>query len=148
MATTNIHLLLADDDIDDCNFFKEATAEINRPIAVTTVNDGVQLMDYLRSDLSEYPNLIFLDLNMPKKSGLECITEIKSIRELNDIPIVIYSTSLDRSVVNHLYDVGAHKYIQKPNDFNRIISVIEKTINFLFDEIPAEQSRDQFIIQP
>ncbi|REE25765.1 response regulator [Winogradskyella pacifica] len=143
----NLHLLLADDDIDDCDFFREAIDEIGE-LTLSVLNDGVELMNFLLAEPINHPNLIFLDLNMPKKSGMECMVEIKAINELKNIPIIIYSTSLDRTVVNQLYDMGAHHYIQKPGEFANIKKVVEKAISLFTDANLQLRSKDKFIIQP
>ncbi|EPR69753.1 response regulator receiver protein [Winogradskyella psychrotolerans RS-3] len=143
----NFHLLLADDDIDDCDFFKEAIDEIGE-LTLSVLNDGVELMNFLLTDPINHPNLIFLDLNMPRKSGMECMVEIKAINKLKNIPIIIYSTSLDRTVVSQLYDMGAHHYIQKPGEFANIKKVVEKAISLFTNTNLELRSRDKFIIQP
>lgn len=148
MEKTKLHLLLADDDIDDCDFFMEAIDEIPGPYNLTILNNGVELMDFLLNNLVDPPNLIFLDLNMPKKSGMECIAEIKSSDKLSHIPIIIYSTSLDISVVNSLYQMGAHHYIQKPAEFASIKKVIKKAISLFDNKIIQPRSRDNFVIKP
>ncbi|WP_027125559.1 response regulator [Gelidibacter mesophilus] len=148
MEKTKLHLLLADDDIDDCDFFKDAMDEIASACQLTTLNNGVELMTFLSTAASKYPNLIFLDLNMPKKSGMECIAEIKASKTFSHIPIIIYSTSLDHTVVNDLYDMGAHHYIQKPAEFASIKSVIKQVIALFGNALVQPRSRDNFIIQP
>ncbi|WP_179353735.1 response regulator [Winogradskyella vidalii] len=147
MKNTKLHLLIADDDIDDCDFFQEAIDEIGR-ITLSVLNDGVALMNYLSSEPVNYPNLIFLDLNMPKKSGLQCLEEIKAIDTLKNIPIIIYSTSLDKTVVDQLYDLGAHHYIQKPGEFANIKKVVEKAIALFSSTNLEQRSKENFIIQP
>ena len=148
MKKTKLHLLLADDDIDDCNFFKDAIDELSAPLNLTIVNNGVELMEFLIKNQDNTPDLIFLDLNMPKKSGLECMVEIKSSDSLSHIPIIIYSTSLDQMVVNSLYQMGAHHYIQKPAEFASIKSVIQKVVTLYSNPISQLRSRDHFVIQP
>lgn len=148
MEKTKLHLLLADDDIDDCDFFKDAIDEISGACELTILNNGVELMGFLVNDPHTHPNLIFLDLNMPKKSGMECIAEIKASDNLSYIPIIIYSTSLDHTVVNSLYDMGAHHYIQKPAEFESIKSVINKVVTLFGDTSIQQRSRDNFIIRP
>ena len=71
MEQIKLHLLLADDDIDDCDFFQDAIDEISEPLNLTILNNGVELMEFLLTNDTIHPNLIFLDLNMPKKSGME-----------------------------------------------------------------------------
>lgn len=148
MEKTKFHLLLVDDDIDDCDFFKDALEEIPEIYKLTILNNGVELMDFLSSDSPSHPNLIFLDLNMPKKSGMECIEEIKSSDRLLHIPIIIYSTSLDQTVVNSLYEMGAYHYIQKPAEFASIKKVITKAISRFNNSILQPRSIENFIIQP
>lgn len=147
MGQTNLHLLLADDDTDDCDFFNDAVDEISDNIKLSIVDDGVQLMGFLK-DTSHTPDLIFLDLNMPKKSGMECISEIKSMDRLSQSSIIIYSTSLDQSVVSYLRAMGADHYIQKPAEFKSITSVISKAIALHQDKSTASNTKDNFIIHP
>ena len=148
MEKTKFHLILADDDIDDCDFFKDALEEIPELIKLTILNNGVELMEFLSRDSASHPNLIFLDLNMPKKSGMECIAEIKSSDTLSHIPIIIYSTSLDQTVVNTLFEMGAHHYIQKPAEFASIKKVIIKAISRFNNTARQPRSEENFIIQP
>ena len=148
MEKTKFHLILADDDIDDCDFFKDALEEIPELFKLTILNNGVELMEFLSRDSASHPNLIFLDLNMPKKSGMECIAEIKSSDTLSHIPIIIYSTSLDQTVVNTLFEMGAHHYIQKPAEFASIKKVIIKAISRFNNTARQPRSEENFIIQP
>lgn len=148
MDNIKLHLLLADDDMDDCDFFKDALDDIACPLNLTTVNNGVELMDFLLADQGNHPDVIFLDLNMPRKSGMECMAEIKSTDSLSHIPIIIYSTSLDRTVVNHLYEMGAHHYIQKPGEFSSLKRVVKKAIMLFSNGTLEPPSKERFIIQP
>jgi CheY-like chemotaxis protein len=100
-------LLLADDDSDDCIFFKDALDELPVSANLITVKDGVELMELLSESQTVLPDILFLDLNMPRKTGFECLFEIKANEKLKHLPIVILSTSLDLKVVNSLYDMGA-----------------------------------------
>ncbi|GAA0880822.1 hypothetical protein GCM10009119_37920 [Algoriphagus jejuensis] len=148
MNKAMLSLLLADDDLDDCEFFEDALDEVASGTSLMTVNDGVQLMDFLLSRPDKYPDIIFLDLNMPRKSGVECIMEIKEMADLRHIPIVIFSTSLDLDVINRLYEMGAHYYIQKPGGFTILKRVIGTALA-LFTGVNQDQpERDGFVIQP
>ncbi|MGV9002920.1 response regulator [Flavobacterium sp.] len=141
-----IKLLLADDDLDDCLFFEEALEELSVPTKLTTVNDGVQLMDFLNSSTDSLPDVIFLDLNMPRKSGTECLVELKQNNLLKDIPVVIISTSLDPEVLATLYKNGAHYYVRKPGDFNVLTKVIEEATLRLEKTKFQQPERIDFII--
>jgi CheY-like chemotaxis protein len=141
-----IHLLLADDDMDDCLFFQEALEELSIATNLTTVNDGVQLMEFLNA-AAALPDALFLDLNMPRKSGFECLTELKDSKSFKEIPVVIFSTSLDPEVVNMLYNNGAHYYIRKPGDFNILKKVIEEATHRLARNKSQRPERVDFIIK-
>ncbi|WP_341225363.1 response regulator [uncultured Arcticibacterium sp.] len=148
MNTTKLNILLADDDEDDCEFFSDALNEISPLSSLTILNDGVQLMNFLAVESESYPDVIFLDLNMPKKSGMECITEIKAIDKLKNIPIVVSSTSLDSDVVNTLYELGTHFYIKKPGAFNVLKKVINEALVLISVSNLQQPSSDKFVIQP
>lgn len=93
-------MLLADDDEDDCLFFKDAIEELPVNASLQTVNDGEQLMRMLNTKSMSLPDILFLDLNMPRKTGYECLSEIKLSEKLKTLPVVIYSTSMDFDLVN------------------------------------------------
>ena len=93
MNTTQLHILLADDDEDDRLIFREAINEVKVKTKLTVVNDGVQLMDYLQQTEDELPHIVFLDLNMPRKGGIECLRDIRNDPKLSNLSIAIYSTS-------------------------------------------------------
>ncbi len=131
MKTQPLNVLLADDDIDDCLFFKQALTESMLDAHLTTVHDGEQLMDIIKRDEALVPYIIFLDLNMPRKNGLECLVEIKLNPHLKAITIVILSTSFEQAVVNQLYDHGAHYFIRKPVEFSQFKKIIKQTFGKL-----------------
>ena len=140
-------LLLADDDTDDCLFFEEVLEDLPFATSLCIVNDGVELMNFLTTRLDDLPDALFLDLNMPRKSGFECLTEIKLIDELKNLPIVIFSTSLDMAVVNQLYAKGANYYICKPGEFCSLKKVIEEAIELILQN-SLQPALDKFVIQP
>ena len=140
-------LLLADDDMDDCLFFQEALEDLRLSTNLTTVSDGVQLMELLTTEGTQLPDALFLDLNMPRKSGFECLAEIKENEALKEIPIVIFSTSLDKDVVNKLFDKGANYYVRKPGDFNILQKVIHEAIIRLKKNKMQQPDLADFIIE-
>ncbi|WP_026978330.1 response regulator [Flavobacterium tegetincola] len=141
-------LLLADDDCDDCLFFQEALDELPMDCILTTVNDGVALMAYLTQSTSRLPKALFLDLNMPLKSGFECLSEIRSIEHLKQLPVIIFSTSFDTEVIHSLYANGASYYIRKPGEFDSLKYVIEEAIRRVDVSNFTQPARNHFIIQP
>jgi len=123
-----IHILLADDDADDRLLFTEAFSELKIKTNVHTTNNGIELMEYLNDKDTRLPGLIFLDLNMPRKNGLECLKEIKSNEKLKDIAIAIYSTSNNENDIDETFFHGANIYITKPSNFKELKQVLEKAV--------------------
>jgi len=123
-----LNILLADDDLDDCMFFKHALEDFSISTHLTTVRDGEQLMDYLSKNIENLPSILFLDINMPRKTGLECLFEIKKDERLNGIPVVMFSTTNSWDTINLLFKSGAHVYIHKPNDFAQLKQVIHHAL--------------------
>ncbi|WP_286970033.1 response regulator [Flavobacterium sp. UBA4854] len=148
MNKEHYYLLLADDDEDDCLFFKEALDEITVGTTLSMVHDGVQLMNYLKTNISNLPDVLFLDLNMPRKNGLECLDEIKNDEKLKALPIIIFSTSLDGEIVDKLYQKDASFYIRKPGEFSKLKNVIEKALTIASENNFKQPERANFILQP
>ena len=140
-------LLLADDDLDDRLFFEDAIEELFTSYKLSTVTDGVELMEVLFDNSEQLPDILFLDINMPRKNGCECLAEIKANDMLKEIPVVIFSTSLDMEIVNKLYENGAHYYIRKPGDFNVLKKVIYQATVLLKEDNINQPERSNFIIQ-
>jgi len=129
MENESLYILLADDDEDDRLFFKEALEEIKVRTNVAFVNDGIQLMNYLNRPGNRLPNVVFLDLNMPIKGGMECLTEIRKNSRLKDLAIVIYSTSASDEDIEEAFLNGANIYLKKPNDFSLLKGCLSQVVN-------------------
>ena len=140
-----IDILLADDDKDDRFFFGKALKALPLASTLTVVNNGEQLMVYLSEKTIPVPDIIFLDLNMPRKNGIECLLEIKRDVRLRKIPVIIYSTSLRDEVADLLYENGAHYYLHKC-DFAELPASISRVVTLLAEH-PSQPSRDSFIIR-
>jgi CheY-like chemotaxis protein len=127
-TTTSEHkfVLLADDDADDRMFFEEAIEEIEININLTTVKDGQELMDFLNHSTFLLPEILFLDLNMPFKNGLQCLREIRAEERYIDICIVLYSTTARQADIDECYDLGANLFINKPNSFADLKKLLMK----------------------
>jgi CheY-like chemotaxis protein len=128
MKLKQLHILLADDDTDDCLFFKEAVSELAEPVNFSAVHDGEQLMQLLMNETGKLPDILFLDLNMPRKNGLECLTEIKQNKKLRDLPVVIFSTSSSHDNMSILFKTGADVYIRKPGNLAQLVQVINHAL--------------------
>jgi CheY-like chemotaxis protein len=144
----NLRILLADDDSDDCMFFQDVLDELSLCATLNTVSNGAELMHFLESNSIKLPHMLFLDLNMPLKSGFDCLSEIKQHEKLKHLPVIIYSTSLDPDIVDVLYNKGALYYIRKPADFMSLKAVINKAILLCGQDTVLQPSKDKFVIQP
>ena len=139
-------ILLADDDTDDCAFFEEALGDIVLNTRFTTVHDGEQLMQHLLKDAGVLPDIIFLDLNMPRKNGFECLLEIKQHQILKLLPVIILSTSYEQEVVNLLYQSGAHYFIRKPSLFSKFKKIIHSTLATMAIEKYMRPNKENFVL--
>ena len=142
-----LNILLADDDTDDCIFFKEAVEELQLSTQLSSLHDGEQLMQHLNNETNKLPDVLFLDLNMPRKNGFECLSEIKLDQRLKELPVIIFSTSFEQEVVNLLYKNGAQYFIRKPSEFSQFKKIIHQTISTLLvpQNIP-QQTRENFVL--
>jgi CheY-like chemotaxis protein len=146
MPLKPLNILLADDDMDDCIFFKEALDELLIKTNLTTVHDGEQLMIYLSETSRELIDVLFLDINMPRKNGFECLAEIKQNKNLKDLPVIIFSTSFEQEVVNSLYESGAHYFIRKPSEFAQFKKIIYHTLLLIVQGSISQPKRENFVL--
>ncbi|ULQ52788.1 response regulator [Flavihumibacter fluvii] len=137
-------LWLADDDSDDCLFFKEALEEIPIPSKLVMVNDGILLMQLICEAEKLLPDAIFMDLNMPCKNGLDCLVDIRRNSRFRRIPVIIMSTSSDKKMLGRLYQNGASYYFKKPPDFAGLKNVIRRSLELINEQQPF--SLENFVI--
>src|SRR6185369_17886102 len=102
------YIILAEDDEDDCYFFKKAFFELPFSLDLHIVPNGVKLIEYLNNQFIVLPQLILLDLNMPLMNGFECLTVMKQNDRLKPIPVIIYSTSGNKEDIDRSFNLGAH----------------------------------------
>lgn len=146
MNSENLHILLADDDHDDCLLFKEALEELPLSASLTTVHDGEKLMALLSNDSDESHQVLFLDLNMPRKNGFECLAEMKLNDRLKKLPVIIFSTSFEEGVVDLIYASGAHYYFKKPTEFSELKRLINESLSLLEEETILQPARENFVL--
>jgi CheY-like chemotaxis protein len=146
MKNEVINVLLADDDEDDRLFFLEAFQEIKIKTKVILVNDGVDLMNYLSHNGHPLPHILFLDLNMPRKNGIECLLEIRQNDRVRDIPVAIYSTSSSEEDIEETFVKGANVYIKKPSDFGELKKILEEVITINWQYHTSGLNREIFLL--
>jgi CheY-like chemotaxis protein len=142
-----IHLILADDDEDDRFFFTDAFSELKINTKVNTFNDGVELMNYLNKEDALMPNVLFLDLNMPKKTGIECLIEIKANTKMSGIAIVIYSTSASEEDIEKTFVLGANIYIKKPDSFKKLKKILSEVVSINWQYHTNNLNKDNFLLR-
>ena len=137
-----ITILLADDDPDDRQLTRDAFAENRLANELHCVEDGEELMDYLRrrgryNDLNgePLPGLILLDLNMPRKDGREALKEIKADPNLRRVPIVVLTTSKAEEDVLRSYDLGVNSYVAKPVTFKSLVELVKVLGQYWFEVV-------------
>ena len=146
-----ITILLADDDADDRVLTREALAESRLANDLRFVEDGEDLLDYLRrrgryasAESSPRPGLILLDLNMPRKDGREALKEIKGDPSLRSIPIVVLTTSKAEEDIYRTYDLGVNSFITKPVTFDGLVGVMRGLGRYWFEivELPPDSLKE------
>lgn len=145
MTIKPINILLADDDKDDRFFFDKALKVLTIPTQLSTVEDGELLMHYLFENVENLPDVLFLDLNMPRKKGSECLLEIKQNPSLKEIPVIIYSTSVHEDVADLLYKNGAHYYVQK-TDLDELEKTLQYVLTMIIEKKFIRPEREDFIL--
>lgn len=136
---TQVNIFLAEDDADDQIFFEKVLSELPVSAKLKIFSDGKELMQYLDSNSNNdnSKSILFLDLSMPNKTGFECLIEIKQNEKLKDLQVVMITCSLTKSIdfeqymIATLTRMGADGFISKPDSFEELKTIVEKTINRL-----------------
>jgi two-component system response regulator len=146
MSVRVVEILLVEDDVGDIDLTKEALEESKLQVSLNVVRDGVEAIAYLRRE-GEYaqaprPDLILLDLNLPRLNGREVLQEIKNDDKLKLIPIVVLTTSDTHEDIRSSYDLGANCYINKPLGMDEFMQIVRAIENFWFTivQLPHQNS--------
>ena len=142
----SLHILLADDDEDDREMLREAIESSSVDIALHNFENGEKLMEYLSDCNGNVPDMIFLDLNMPRKNGLECLTEIRTHKKFNDIVIAIYSTSIMESEIDNTFHAGANIYIRKPKKYDILKKAVADVLSTNWQYHTSKLNRENFVM--
>jgi PAS domain S-box-containing protein len=137
-----VNILVAEDDSDHFLLLEEAIENTLPQYMITHSRDGKDLLK--RIDEGETPDMIFLDLNLPKKSGLDCLVEIRQRKALRTTPVVIYSTSSDFEDIDHCYKAGCTLFLVKPPSFKMLLLQIKKLFSHELAEEALRKSEEQF----
>jgi CheY-like chemotaxis protein len=121
-------ILMVDDDPEDIQLFCSALYECNKPYYCISVSSGEAALQFLSSTFI-LPDFIFMDLNMPRLNGKECLIQIKKESQFNNIPIIIYSTTSQNGEVEKLYRLGADYFFTKPVKTEVLVETISEILN-------------------
>jgi CheY-like chemotaxis protein len=141
---SNLHIVLADDDMDDSFIFNAAVEQSNHPIKLTVTEDGQKLLNYLESET--LPDIIFLDINMPFRNGIECLATIRANKKFDKVPVVMYSTTNNKLNVEACYDGGATLYVVKPNTFEEVDRMVKKICSKDWVSNMQVPPKEQFLV--
>jgi CheY-like chemotaxis protein len=140
MKEEPLSILMADDDPDDRMLVREALNESRASQRLDCVEDGEELLDYLRRrgkyehlPADHQPRIILLDLNMPRKDGREALKEIKEDPQLRQIPVIVLTTSNAVEDIQRTYDLGASSFLIKPRNFETLVKTLETLVLYWFD---------------
>lgn len=141
-----MQILLCDDDEDDRMFFSDAMKELKMQNVLTVFETGIELMNYLHHPDTLLPHILFLDINMPCKTGLECLKEIREHAKFKDLVIAIYSTSNTEEDIETTFTNGANIYIKKPNEFEKLKKTIHHILNLNWQYHTAGLNKETFFL--
>lgn len=119
---------IVDDDIDDQELFIEAVNEVDNDIVCISASNCEEALDMLKNRRITLPDMIFLDLNMPRVNGKQCLAELKRTADLKDIPVVIYSTSSEKRDIEETARLGAVHFLTKPNKFDELCRALNYVV--------------------
>lgn len=119
---------LIDDDEDDQQVFSFALSSIDQKIKFFSASDGNEALDIIRTNRQFIPDYIFLDLNMPRMGGIECLYELKKLEHIRHVPIIIYTTSSDQRDKERIFEMGASDFKTKPSDISELKKMIREII--------------------
>ena len=128
MAKKYNTILLVDDDPDDQLLFKEALKEADTLVLCLTACNGIDALEKLNCVTVPIPDLIFMDVNMPRMNGIDCLKEMQRNVLLKDIPVIMYSTSCSPAYQKECFDNGAVFYMEKPNDFIKLCNTLQDIV--------------------
>jgi CheY-like chemotaxis protein len=137
------NIVLADDDDDDCLLFQDVVSDLKINANITIARNGQEVLQLLLDESNAIPDLIFLDMNMPLRDGMECLKEVRKSRRLKKVPVIILSTSSHAQTVQDVFDEGANLFIRKPDAFNKLRTIMARIISQTWPEIPQ---REGFLI--
>ncbi len=144
--TAPIKILYADDDRDDRELFADALAIYDSNTRLILVEDGKELLDYLSNITDIFPDIIFLDINMPCFCGKQCLREIRRNPIFNDVPVVMFSTSALPVDIEETFSNGANLYVRKPSSFDGHVSIFESIFEGDWQQELLSTAKERYLL--
>lgn len=136
-------ILLAEDDMEDVVFFELALKELKVPYLMRHAKNGEVLFVLLKD---KTPYILFLDIHMPCKDGISCITEIRKNREYDNMPVIMYTSNLSKKIIEDCYRSGANLYITKTNTFTELTEKLKKVFAIDWSDYMHYPPQNQFVL--
>ena len=128
-------------------YSKRPIEEVDIDTNLIMFGNGQEFMDYILLPNQPLPHLVFLDLNMPIKNGMECLVEIRKIKRLQSLSVAIYSTSSSENDIEETFIKGANIYINKPNDFKKLKKIMLEVLKINWQYETSDLNRDTFLLR-
>jgi len=119
---------LIEDDIDDQEIFRMSLEEVDKTIKCDVAGNGYDAVQQLNAETHYTPDYIFIDVNMPKMNGLDCLKELKKLSRLHDTQIIMLSTSEEPRIINQCEQLGANDFVVKPSSLDLLTLILSKII--------------------
>ena len=141
-----LNIYLAEDDPDDKEFFKDSLKLVHPRSNLFPFDDGEQLMNHLKKSTGIPPDIIFLDINMPRKNGKECLVEIRKDHTFKHIPVIMFTTSVTESDVAFAFQKGANLFVNKPASFLLQMEVLRQILSLHINRQLFNTARQHFVL--
>lgn len=138
-------VLIAEDDRDDFDILKDIIESLPLKIVVTRAENGDILLKLIHEKM---PDLLLLDLVLPCKDGKTCISEIRSDRKFDNLPIIVYTSLRDLDSVEFCFRAGTNLYVIKPDTYSEIVDVVQKIFSFNWKKLHYFPTRSNFVLNP
>jgi CheY-like chemotaxis protein len=142
---SKISILIADDDTDDISLLVEGLGEVISNFEVITAGDGIECLRLLKNGCK--PDVVFIDLNMPLKNGLECLRDITVDKLITNTPVIVYSTSQHSKDINMASAFGATFYMVKPTSFSTLKQLLKEVFIMLGKSKQEQQEKSNFVVK-